>query len=104
VITAAVEAGSTWLAVIAMITAVISAFLYLRITVSMYMSDPEESDADATDSAGSRRARGPQVSIPVGAGICLAVCLVVTLVVGVWPGSISGLAKDAVPALVASSP
>ena len=92
VITAAVEAGSTWLAVIAMLTAVISAFLYLRITVSMYMSDPDEAEAG-----------GPQFSIPLGAGIALAVCLVVTLVVGVWPGSISGLAQDAVPALVAAS-
>jgi NADH-quinone oxidoreductase subunit N len=91
VITAAVEAGSTWLAVIAMITAVISAFLYLRITVSMYMSDTDEAEAV-----------GPRFSIPLGAGIALAVCLVVTLVVGVWPGSISGLAQDAVPALVAA--
>ena len=40
---------------------------------------------------------------PLGAGIALAVCMVVTLVVGVWPGSISGLAQDAVPALVAAS-
>ena len=38
VITAAVEAGSTWLAIIAMLTAVVAAFLYLRIIVSMYMS------------------------------------------------------------------
>jgi NADH-quinone oxidoreductase subunit N len=91
VITAAVEAGSTWLAVIAMLTAVISAFLYLRITVSMYMSDTD--DAEAV---------GPRFSIPLGAGIALAVCLVVTLVVGVWPGSISGIAQDAVPALVAA--
>ena len=41
VITAAVEAGSTWLAIIAMLTAVIAAFLYLRIIVSMYMSVEE---------------------------------------------------------------
>ena len=38
VITAAIDAGSTWLAVIAMLTAVVAAFLYLRIIVSMYMS------------------------------------------------------------------
>ncbi len=92
VIVAAVDAGSTWLAVIAMLTSVISAYLYLRITVSLYMSDPDEAEADA-----------PRLSIPLGAGIALAVCMVVTLVVGVWPGSISGLAQDAVPALVAAS-
>ena len=43
VIGAAVEAGSFWLALIAMLSAVISAFLYLRIVVTMYMGDDEES-------------------------------------------------------------
>jgi NADH-quinone oxidoreductase subunit N len=87
VINAAVDAGSTSLAVIAMISSVISAFLYLRITVSLYMSDPSETPA------------APRLAIPVGAGIALAVCAVVTLVVGVWPGSITEVTQDAVPVL-----
>jgi NADH-quinone oxidoreductase subunit N len=87
VITAAVDAGSTSLAVIAMVSSVISAFLYLRITVSLYMGDPDEAPA------------APRLAVPVGAGIALALCVVVTLVVGVWPGSIAEVARDAVPVL-----
>jgi len=86
VIVASVEAGSTWLAVIAMVSSVISAFLYLRITVSLYMSDREEA--------------APRVQVPVAAGIALAACAAVTLVVGVWPGSVAEPAQDAVPVLV----
>jgi NADH-quinone oxidoreductase subunit N len=88
VITAAVDAGSVWLAAVAMLSAVIAAFLYLRIVVSMYMSDP---DTEA-----------PRVALPVGAVVALAVCLVVTVGVGLWPGSIADMARDAVPVLVAS--
>jgi NADH-quinone oxidoreductase subunit N len=86
VITAAVEGGSTSLAVIAMLSSVISAFLYLRITVSLYMSDDEAPAA-------------PRLTIPVGAGIALGLCVLVTLVVGVWPGPIAEVARDAVPVL-----
>jgi NADH-quinone oxidoreductase subunit N len=86
VIAAAVDAGSTWLAVVAMLSSVISAFLYLRITVSLYMGDVDEAPA-------------PRLTVPVGAGIALALCVVVTLVVGVWPGSIAEVARDAVPVL-----
>jgi NADH-quinone oxidoreductase subunit N len=89
VITAAVDAGSTWLAVVAMLAAVIAAYLYLRIVVAMYMGDADEADGAAG------------ISIPIGAGVALALCLVVTIGVGVWPGAISGAAQDAVPVLVA---
>jgi NADH-quinone oxidoreductase subunit N len=89
VITAAVDAGSVWLAVVAMLAAVIAAFLYLRIVAAMYMGDADEPDGAAG------------IKIPVGAGIALALCLVVTIGVGVWPGAISGAAQDAVPVLVA---
>ena len=87
VITAAVDGGSTSLAVIAMVSSVISAFVYLRIIVTMYMGDPEEAPA------------GPRIAVPVGAGIALALCVIVTLVAGVWPGSIAEVARDAVPVL-----
>jgi NADH-quinone oxidoreductase subunit N len=88
VISAAVDAGSTWLAVIAMLAAVIAAYLYLRIVVAMYMGD--------TDGAAPSR-----VPIPAGAALALVACVVVTIGVGVWPGAISGAAHDAVPVLVA---
>jgi NADH-quinone oxidoreductase subunit N len=87
VITAAVEAGSTWLAIIAMLTAVIAAFLYLRIIVSMYMS---------VEDAGEPRT----IRVPFAAGLALVTCAAVTLGVGLFPGALSSTAKDATPALV----
>jgi NADH-quinone oxidoreductase subunit N len=88
VLTAAVDAGSWPLALVAMLTAVISAFLYLRITVSMYMSDP---DAGAEPRS---------ISVPFGARLALGLALVVTIGAGIWPGVIAGPAEDATPALV----
>jgi NADH-quinone oxidoreductase subunit N len=87
VITAAVDAGSTWLAIIAMLTAVVAAFLYLRIIVSMYMS---------VEDAGEPRT----IRIPFAARLALATCALVTLGVGLFPGALSSTAKDATPALV----
>jgi NADH-quinone oxidoreductase subunit N len=95
VISAAVDAGSTWLAVVAMLAAVIAAYLYLRIVVSMYMSD----DAAEGESGAATAATG--VTVPVGAALALLACVVVTVGVGVWPGAISETARDAVPVLVA---
>jgi hypothetical protein len=43
----------------------------------------------------------PRLAIPVGAGISLAVCLVATILVGVWPGPVAEVARDAVPVLTA---
>ncbi|HEX4867660.1 MAG TPA: NADH-quinone oxidoreductase subunit N [Acidimicrobiales bacterium] len=89
VITAAVDAGSTWLAVIAMLASVISVFLYLRIIVSMYMEAVEDDRV--------RR----RIPIPFSAGLGLAVCAIATLVVGVFPSVLADPAGDATPALVA---
>ena len=93
VIDAAVEARSYWLAIVAMLSAVISAFLYLRVVVAMYMSEPEEADGDA----------GGRLRIPAGAGIALAIALAFTLVVGVAPDRIAGWADEAVPVLTADN-
>jgi len=87
VITAAIDAGSTWLAVIAMLTAVIAAFLYLRIIVSMYMS---------AEDAGEPRT----IPVPFAAGLALVACLAVTIGAGLFPGTLSSVAKDATPVLV----
>jgi hypothetical protein len=43
----------------------------------------------------------PRLAIPVGAGISLGVCVIATLLLGVWPGSIAEVARDAVPVLTA---
>ncbi len=86
-ISAAVDAGSTWLAIIAMLSAVIAAFLYLRIIVSMYMS--------AEDADEPRR-----IPVPFAAGLALLTCAIITLGIGLFPGALSSTAKDATPALV----
>jgi NADH-quinone oxidoreductase subunit N len=92
VISAAVEEGAYVLGVIAMVSAVIAAFLYLRVVVAMYMSDEE--------AEGAADARGA-IAVPAGAGITLAAALVFTLVVGIVPNPVVNFARDAVPALLA---
>ena len=86
VITAAVDRHSYALAIVAMLSAVIAAFLYLRIIVSMYMDDPAGAPAE-------------KVRLPVSTGVALAAAVSFTLVVGFIPGWLINLAKDAVPQL-----
>ena len=75
------------IAVVAMLSAVIAAFLYLRIIVSMYLTDPPET------------AELPPVRVPVSAGIGLALALAFTVVFGFLPGPIIDFAKDAANSL-----
>ncbi|HAS09301.1 MAG TPA: NADH-quinone oxidoreductase subunit N [Acidimicrobiaceae bacterium] len=89
-IAAAVDAGSYPLAAVAMLTAVIAAFLYLRITVSMFLGDVDDADIP------ERRT----LPVPVGAAIALVICVVVTLGVGIFPHVLTGPAGDATAVLV----
>jgi NADH-quinone oxidoreductase subunit N len=73
VISAGVDERSYALAVIAMVASVIAAFLYLRIIVSAWMSDPPEDDPAAA------------VRIPLSAGVAIALAVGFTLVVGIFP-------------------
>ena len=91
VIGSAVSAHSYALAIIAMISAVISAFVYLRVVVAMHMTDETEEEA------------GPRVRIPFAAGIALAASVAVTLGVGVLPGRVIHVSDRAVPAVLAPS-
>jgi NADH-quinone oxidoreductase subunit N len=88
VIAAAVDAHSYALAIVAMLAAVVAAFLYLRIIVSMYLVDPEPADAT----------RGP-VRVPIGAGLALVLAVGFTIGVGVLPSFFVTLSEHAVPAL-----
>jgi NADH-quinone oxidoreductase subunit N len=74
VITAAVEVRSYAIAIIAMVSAVIAAFLYLRIMISMWISEPEAGDD----------AREP-VRIPLLLGVAVALSVAFTLVIGFFP-------------------
>jgi NADH-quinone oxidoreductase subunit N len=89
VVEAAVDASSYWLAIVAMATAVISAFVYLRLIVAMYMSDEEEGDALAKE------------DVPFGAGLGVALAVAITLVLGILPSLLTNVAHDAIPVLVA---
>ena len=75
VIGAAVEVESYAIAIAAMVSAVIAAFLYLRIMVSMWITDEEASD----------NAREP-VRVPALLWAVIATSVGFTLTVGVFPG------------------
>ena len=87
VLAAAAEARSYWLALVAMVSAVISAYVYLRIIVAMYMSEGEERE---------------RIPVPLGAAVSLALTVGVTVVVGFLPWLVQEVAKDATPLLVAA--
>ena len=84
VIAAAVDAKSYALATIAMLSAVIAAFLYLRIVLSMYTSSD---DAPVARDAALTPSRAMAVA--------LAIALIVTVATGVLPGPAIDLARHA---------
>jgi NADH-quinone oxidoreductase subunit N len=84
VIQAAVDEHSYAIAIIAMVSAVIAAFLYLRIMISVWIADPEAGD-DAREA----------VRVPVGSAIALTVAVGFTLLVGVFPGWLISVSKNA---------
>ena len=71
VIKSAVEVHSYAIAIAAMVAAVIGAFLYLRIMVSMWLDDASSEDA---------------ITIPRASGAIVAVAVLFTLFVGIFPG------------------
>jgi NADH-quinone oxidoreductase subunit N len=90
VIRAAADTHNWTLAVIAMLTAVVSAFVYLRIVVSMYFPAQE----DTVD-----QLVGPPVRIPWAAGVAVSLAVVGTLALGIIPQPFSSLTDDAVAQL-----
>ena len=81
VIRAAVDAKSYSVAVIAMVAAVIAAYLYLRIMVSMWITEPEAGDDQ----------REP-VRLPLYLTIGISFAVLATLVVGFFPDWLVSLA------------
>lgn len=84
---AAVQSGMTWLAIVAMVSSVIGAYLYLRIIVTMYMSGDEDGAID--DSTVPAR-----VPVPFGARLALGVCFVVTLWAGIAPQTLTTFTSE----------
>lgn len=85
VIQAAVEVRSYAIALIAMLSAVIAAFLYLRIMVSAWLTEPEADDA----------AREP-LRVPVSLGLAVVLAVGFTLAVGIYPTWFVDATRDAV--------
>jgi NADH-quinone oxidoreductase subunit N len=81
VITAAADVHSYAIAVIAMLAAVIAAFLYLRIIVSMFL---EEGDGE-----------GGEVVLPFAGTLAIGISVIFTVWVGFFPGWLLELARDA---------
>ncbi len=93
-IIAVVEAGSTWLAILAMVASVISAFLYLRIVIAMYMSEGDDGGADTPVPASDR------IRTPAAAALAITLCAAATLAIGLVPAALTGPADKAQPQLV----
>jgi NADH-quinone oxidoreductase subunit N len=85
---AAVNSGMTWLAVVAVIFAAISAFYYLRIVMVMYMREAEGSQANH-----SRLETSPALSL------VLACALAGVVLLGLFPNGLWSLATHAAPLL-----
>ena len=83
---AAVDAGSYALAIIGVLTSVVSVFFYLRIVVMMYMSDETSASPVTQPSAASMFA--------------LAVPLVATFYLGILPARLLELAADSIATIL----
>jgi NADH-quinone oxidoreductase subunit N len=98
VIRAAVGAEGYVLAAVAMVTAVVSAFAYLRVVLAMY--SPEGS-ADDGDSAPAARAGRPRWGgLPLTSVLAISLAVAVTVVVGVLPQTLLEWSRDAVLSII----
>jgi NADH-quinone oxidoreductase subunit N len=79
---AGIEAGLTWLVVVAVVSSVISAFFYLRVLVVAYLQEPA---AEAEPAAG----RAPAL------GLALGLAGVLTVVIGLAPEALVSAARTA---------
>ena len=97
VLMAAVRSGAWELALIGMVTAVISAFLYLKIVITMWSTD---GNVEETSPAGAL----PRIHVAWGARLALALAFVYVIGVGIVPGPVTNMLDHAVPKIVASAP
>jgi NADH-quinone oxidoreductase subunit N len=74
VILSVIRAGYFGLAVLAVVCSVISAFVYLRVAVLMYMREPQEPEP---------------ARCPWAVSAAVAVAAVVTVIGGIFPGGLS---------------
>jgi NADH-quinone oxidoreductase subunit N len=82
VFTAAVKAGYTGLAIIGVLTSVVSVFFYLRIVVMMYMTPAE------------RPSRIP--AVPAATGVALVVSAILLFYLGLFPSHVIDWAASSI--------
>ncbi len=98
VIRAAIDASGYVLAAVAMITAVVSAFAYLRVVLAMYAP---EGSADDDDSAPAARAGRPRWGgLPLTSVFAISLAVAVTVAVGVLPQTLLEWSRDAVLSII----
>lgn len=85
---AAVEAGLTWLAVVAVIFAAVSAYYYMRVVMVMYMREPEPTAAEPP-----RLLPSPTLSV------VLAFAVAGVIIFGLFPSTLVSLALQSVLSL-----
>jgi NADH-quinone oxidoreductase subunit N len=96
VVGAAIDAHSYWLALVAMLSSVISAYLYLRIITTMYADSDEGDEGDEATAP-----RPPRLAVPTAARIALVIAVVGTIGLGLVPGPLHDASRHAVPRLAA---
>lgn len=80
VLASALDAGGASVALIALLSAAIAAFFYLRWTMALYVEDSVEAT---------------RVVVPKATGVVIGLGVAMTLVFGVWPGPLAALAQHA---------
>jgi NADH-quinone oxidoreductase subunit N len=93
VFSAAIDAGYWVLSLIGVLASVAAAFFYLRVIVLMYMQEPETAAPSFTERAGIGAENSATNSAAMGA--VLAIPAAATLLLGVFPGVIVGIIRDA---------
>ena len=98
VIRAAIGAGGYVLASVAMGTAVVSAFAYLRVVLAMYAPEGSAEDGDSAPSARASRPRWG--GLPLTSVLAITLAVAVTLVVGVLPQTLLEWSADAFVSII----
>jgi NADH-quinone oxidoreductase subunit N len=98
IITAAVDVEAYPLAIVAMLSAVVAAFVYLRIIVAMFLEGGDETAEVPAEGEAVGPADEP-VTVPPSAGLAIGLAVVVTLVFGFLPDLGGAVLRDAAMAL-----
>ena len=100
---AAVDAGQYSLALIGMLTAVIGAFVYLRIVLTMYAPDAGEEGQEAEEGEEREVAAvvGPRFTVDSGTAVALTITAAGVVFLGILPNVVLEFARDATQLLAA---